>query len=47
MERFNMKADLIVKNGKIFDMGKNLGNTAIAVKDGKFIFVGDDSNIEN
>ena len=42
-----MKADLIVKNGKIFDMGKNLGNTAIAVKDGKFIFVGDDSNIEN
>ena len=40
-----MKADLVVKNGRIFDGGKALGNTAAAVKDGKFIFIGGDEDI--
>ncbi|MCQ4636724.1 amidohydrolase [Anaerovorax odorimutans] len=41
-----MKADLVVKNGRIFDGGKSLGNTAAAVKDGKFVFVGKDAAVE-
>ena len=40
-----MKADLVVKNGRIFDGGNALENTAIAVKEGKFIFVGRDEDI--
>lgn len=43
-----MKADKIIKNAKIFTSAKNkLNATALAVKDGKFIYVGDDAGISN
>ena len=37
------KVDLIVYNAEIYTVSKNEKVTAIAVKDGKFVFVGDDS----
>ena len=39
-----MKADQIIKNAKIFTANKdNLLATALVVKDGKFIYVGDEA----
>ena len=41
-----MKADRIIKNAKIFTADKdNLHATALVVKDGKFIYVGDDAGL--
>ena len=41
-----MKADLIIKNAKIFTSDKaQLNATALAVKDGKFVYVGDESGL--
>ncbi|MFY7729156.1 MAG: amidohydrolase family protein, partial [Flavobacterium sp.] len=41
-----MKADLILYNGKIYShVPENKGATAVAIKDGKFIAVGNDSDI--
>ena len=41
-----MKADKIIKNAKIFTADKNQPMaTALAVKDGKFVYVGNDSGI--
>ena len=41
-----MKVDKIIKNAKIFTSNKNkLNATAFAIKDGKFIYVGDDAGI--
>ncbi|MFP9118675.1 amidohydrolase [Flavobacterium sp. RNTU_13] len=41
-----MKADLILYNGKIYShVPENKGATAVAIKDGKFIAVGTDSDI--
>ena len=38
-----MKADIIIKNANIFTADKNQPRaTALAVKDGKFIYVGDE-----
>ena len=37
------KVDLIVYNAEIYTVSQDEKATAIAVKDGKFIFVGDDS----
>lgn len=43
-----MKADLIIKNAKIFTSDKNqLIATAFAVKDGKFVYVGDEAGVSN
>ena len=40
-----MKADLILFNGKIHSFNAETPNiTAVAIKDGKFIAVGNDSN---
>ena len=41
-----MKADQIIKNAKIFtaDRNKPLA-TALAVKDGKFVYVGDEAGL--
>lgn len=42
-----MKADLIIKNANILtEDGKNPKATALAVKDGKFVYVGDDNGIK-
>ena len=42
----NMKADKIIKNAKIFTSDKdNQQATALAVKDGKFIYVGDEAGL--
>lgn len=41
-----MKADKIIKNAKIFTVDKNQPMaTALAIKDGKFVYVGDDAGI--
>ena len=41
-----MKVDKIVKNAKVFTSDlKNLNATAFAVKDGKFVYVGDETGI--
>ena len=41
-----MKADQIIKNAKIFTANKNnLQATALVVKDGKFIYVGDEAGL--
>ena len=41
-----MKADRIIKNAKIFTSDKeNLIASVLAVKDGKFIYVGDESGL--
>ena len=41
-----MKADMIIKNAKIFTSDKEkLQATALAVKDGKFVYVGDESGL--
>ena len=41
-----MKADQIIKNAKIFTADKNnLQATALVVKDGKFIYVGDEAGL--
>ena len=43
-----MKADIIIKNAKIFTADKNQPqSTALAVKDGKFIYVGDEVGLGN
>ena len=43
-----MKADKIVKNAKVFTSDKNkLNATAFAVKDGKFVYVGDESGLSD
>ena len=42
-----MKADKIFKNAKIFTADKNQPRaTALAVKDGKFIYVGDEAGLQ-
>ena len=41
-----MKVDTIIKNAKIFTADKdNPQATALAVKDGKFIYVGDEAGL--
>ena len=41
-----MKADRIIKNAKIFTADKkNPKATSLVVKDGKFIYVGDESGL--
>jgi predicted amidohydrolase YtcJ len=41
-----MKADQIIKNAKIFTSDKkNLQATALVVKDGKFVYVGDEAGL--
>ena len=41
-----MKVDQIIKNAKIFTADHaNPQATAIAVKDGKFVYVGDDAGL--
>ena len=41
-----MKVDQIIKNAKIFTANKNsLQATALVVKDGKFIYVGDEAGL--
>lgn len=41
-----MKADLILFNGKIHSFNPETPNvTAVAIKDGKFIAVGNDSSV--
>ena len=43
-----MKVDQIVKNAKIFTSDENnLHATALAVKDGKFVYVGDDEGLND
>ena len=43
-----MKVDKIIKNAKIFTSNKNsLLATALAVKDGKFVYVGDDAGLSD
>ena len=42
----NRKADLIIKNAKIFTSDQsNLQATALVVKDGKFVYVGDEAGL--
>jgi len=41
-----MKADFIIKNAKIFTSNKDsLQASALAVKDGKFVYVGDEAGL--
>ena len=41
-----MKADQIIKNAKIFTADKDYPQTsALVVKDGKFIYVGDEAGL--
>ena len=41
-----MKADKIIKNAKIFTADKNQPKaTALVVKDGKFVYVGDEAGL--
>ena len=41
-----MKADQIIKNAKIFTANKNnLQATALVMKDGKFVYVGDEAGL--
>ena len=43
-----MKADKIIKNAKIFTSNKNMPQaTSLAVKDGKFIYVGDEAGLSD
>lgn len=43
-----MKADKIIKNAKIFTANKDaLQASALAVKDGKFIYVGDETGLSD
>ena len=43
-----MKADQIIKNAKIFTADKNRPQaTALAVKDGKFVYVGDEAGLKD
>ena len=43
-----MKADKIIKNAKIFTADKNQPlASALVVKDGKFVYVGDEAGIAN
>ena len=43
-----MKADLIIKNAKIFTSDrKNPQAAALAVKDGRFIYVGDEAGLKD
>ena len=43
-----MKANQIIKNAKIFTANKeNLQATALVVKDGKFIYVGDEAGLKD
>ena len=43
-----MKVDQIIKNAKIFTSDKeNLHASAIAVKDGKFVYVGDEAGLKD
>ena len=41
-----MKADKIIKNAKIFTSNKDMPQAAaLAVKDGKFVYVGDEAGL--
>ena len=43
-----MKTDIIIKNAKIFTADKNQPQaTALAVKDGKFVYVGDEAGLKD
>ncbi|MBR3246033.1 MAG: hypothetical protein IKF90_25535 [Parasporobacterium sp.] len=43
-----MKADQIIKNAKIFTSDKdNLQASALVVKDGKFVYVGDEAGLSD
>ena len=43
-----MKADQIIKNAKIFTSDKNNPMaTALVVKDGKFVYVGNEAGLAN
>ena len=43
-----MKADKIIKNAKIFTSNRDsLQATALAVKDGKFVYVGDEAGLSD
>ena len=43
-----MKADIIIRNAKIFTSNtKTLRATALAVKDGKFVYVDDDAGLSD
>jgi hypothetical protein len=43
-----MKVDQIIKNAKIYTSDKNNPlATALAVKDGKFVYVGDESGLSD
>ena len=43
-----MKADKIIKNAKIFTSNKDMPQaTSLAVKDGKFIYVGDEAGLSD
>ena len=43
-----MKADKIIKNAKIFTSDKdNPMSSALVVKDGKFIYVGDEAGLSD
>ncbi|HAG68499.1 MAG TPA: hypothetical protein DCL38_00835, partial [Lachnospiraceae bacterium] len=43
-----MKADMIIRNAKIFTSDSDsLLATAIAVKDGKFVYVGDEAGLSD
>ena len=42
------KVDRIIKNAKIFTSDKEkLNATALAIKDGKFVYVGDDAGLSD
>ena len=44
----NMKADRIIKNAKIFTSDKdNPQASALVVKDGKFVYVGDEAGLSD
>ena len=46
MESVKMKVDKIIKNAKIFTSDKdNILASALVVKDGKFVYVGDESGL--
>ena len=43
-----MKVDFIIQNAKIFTSDKvNMQATALAVKDGKFVYVGDEAGLSD
>ena len=48
MEGAAMKADTIIRNAKIFTSNKDMPQAAaLAVKDGKFIYVGDEAGLSD